>query len=225
VAEEVKRWVTEDHQVGTKELQKKLKEKFKIEVPYMRVFNGKQHAMDSIYGNWQESFKLLYSFKGEVEQTSPGSIVDIDHHTVEYTLRGMTMTKECFRRVFVCFEACRRGFLEGCRPYLAIDATFLTGRFKGQLVAACAVDGHNFVFPVAYGVIEAESEESWTWFLQNLRRAIAHPNGLVIHTDACKGLEVAVDNVFPGVEHRECMQILGRNSKERCMPTIYGQHL
>ncbi|KAM0863668.1 hypothetical protein ACQ4PT_044427 [Festuca glaucescens] len=50
VAEEVKRWVTENHQVGTKELQKKLKEKFKIEVPYMRVFNGKQHAMDSIYG-------------------------------------------------------------------------------------------------------------------------------------------------------------------------------
>ncbi|KAM0837613.1 hypothetical protein ACQ4PT_061525 [Festuca glaucescens] len=31
MAKEVKRWVTENHQVGTKELQKKLKEKFKIE--------------------------------------------------------------------------------------------------------------------------------------------------------------------------------------------------
>jgi hypothetical protein len=70
VAEEVKRWVTENHQVGTKELQMKLKEKFKIEIPYMRVFNGKQHAMESIYGNWHESSKLLYSFKGEVERTS-----------------------------------------------------------------------------------------------------------------------------------------------------------
>ncbi|KAM0920762.1 hypothetical protein ACQ4PT_007324 [Festuca glaucescens] len=50
VAEEVKQWVTENHQVSTKELQKKLNEKFKIEVPYMRVFNGKQHAMNSIYG-------------------------------------------------------------------------------------------------------------------------------------------------------------------------------
>ena len=116
---------------------------------------------------------------------------------MEYTFRGVTKTKECFRRVFVCFEACRRGFLAGCRPYLAIDATFLTGRFKGQLVAACAVDAHSFVFPVAYGVMETESEESWTWFLHNLRRAIAHPNGLVILTDACKSLEVAVDNVFP----------------------------
>ncbi|KAM0871570.1 hypothetical protein ACQ4PT_039311 [Festuca glaucescens] len=225
VAEEVKRWVTENHQVGTKKLQKKLKEKFKIEVPYMRVFNGKQHAMDSIYGNWQESFKLLYSFKGEVEKTSPGSIVDIDHHSVEYTLRGVTMTKECFRRVFVSFEACRRGFLEGCRPYLAIDATFLTGRFKGQLAAACPVDGHNFVFPVAYGVLEAESEESWTWFLQNLRRAIAHPNELVIHTDACKGLEVAVDNVFPAVEHRECMRHLAANFGKKFKVKVYADNL
>jgi hypothetical protein len=43
--------------------------------------------------------KMLYSFKGEVERTSPDSIVDIDHHSVEYRLRGVTMTKECFRRV------------------------------------------------------------------------------------------------------------------------------
>ena len=86
--------------MGPKELQKNIKDKFKIDLPYMRLFNGKQHAMDSIYGNWQESFQLLYSFKGEVERTSPGSIVDIDHHTVEYTFRGVTKTKECFRRVF-----------------------------------------------------------------------------------------------------------------------------
>jgi hypothetical protein len=33
------------------------------------------------------------------------------------------------------------------------------GRFKGQLVAATAVDGHNWMFPVAYGVLEVESEE------------------------------------------------------------------
>ncbi|KAM0825442.1 hypothetical protein ACQ4PT_069551 [Festuca glaucescens] len=71
VAKEVKRWVTENHQVGAKELQKNIKDKSKIELPYMRVFNGKQQAMDSIYANWQESFELLYSFEAEVERTSP----------------------------------------------------------------------------------------------------------------------------------------------------------
>ncbi|KAE8770189.1 hypothetical protein D1007_58114 [Hordeum vulgare] len=35
------------------------------------------------------------------------------------------------------------------------------GRFKGQLVAACAVDAHSFVFPVAYGVLETESDPAF----------------------------------------------------------------
>jgi transposase-like protein len=61
-------------------------------------------------------------------------------------------------------------------------------------------------FPVAYGVLEAESTKSWTYFLQNLCQIIEFPHVLTIHTDACKGLETAVDYVFPRVEHRECMR-------------------
>ena len=91
---------------------------------------------------------------------------------------------------------------------MAVDATALNGRWRGQLAVASAVDGHNWLFPVAFGVLEVESEESWVWFLQQLRTIIATPSGLVIHTAACKGLETAVEIVFPGVEHRECMQHL-----------------
>jgi hypothetical protein len=123
------------------------------------------------------------------------------------------MEKEC-RKVFVCFEACWKGFLDGCQPYLAVDATALNGRFRGQLVAATAINAHNWLFSVAYGVLETESIESWTWFLQNLRQVIGFPNGLVIHTDACKGLKTVVDQVFPGVKHRECMRHLATNFRK-----------
>src|SRR4051812_26108732 len=42
--------------------------------------------------------------------------------------------------------------------------------------------------------------------MQRLREVIGNPEGLVIHTGACKGLQNAVDAVFPGVELRECMR-------------------
>jgi hypothetical protein len=57
----------------------------------------------------------------------------------------------CFMRFFIALKPCIDVFLQGCRPYIAMDATHLTRRSRGQLAAAVAVDGHNRLFSVAYG--------------------------------------------------------------------------
>ena len=108
---------------------------------------------------------------------------------------------------------------------MAVDATALNGRWKGQLVAACAVDGHNWLFPVAFGVVEVESEQSWRWFLENLHKVIGSPAGLAIHTDACKGLENAVEIVFPDAEHRECMRHLAGNFRKKFRGKVFDDNL
>ena len=51
------------------------------------------------------------------------------------------------------------GFLEGCRPHLSIDATTLNGRWNGHLAAVVAVDGHNWMYPLAYGFIASENRQ------------------------------------------------------------------
>jgi hypothetical protein len=78
-----------------------------------------------------------------VEKACPGSVVEFAKEMVQYKVRGKTLEKECFRRVFVSYKACWKGFLSGCRLYVVVDATSMNGRFRGQLVAACAIDAHN----------------------------------------------------------------------------------
>jgi len=51
-------------------------------------------------------------------------------------------------------KPCVEGFLRGCRPYLAVDSTFLVGKFRDQLCIACVIDGHNWMYPIAIGVID-----------------------------------------------------------------------
>ena len=132
IAATVLNWVREDQTVGPAEPRKKLNEKFNLQIPYHRVFDGKEMALDLIQGKWNESFYMFYSFKAEVEKRSPGSVVDIDHEFVRGRVKSSRGKKykiddmRCFRRCFVCQKACRKGFLDGCRPYLAIDSTSLT---------------------------------------------------------------------------------------------------
>ena len=71
------------------------------------------------------------------------------------------------------------------------------------------------MFPVTIGVLEKENTKNWVWFMQQLKWCIGDLEGLVIHTDACKGLENAINEVYPNCEHRECMMHLMLNFKKK----------
>ena len=61
--------------------------------------------------------------------------------------------------------------------------------------------------------------------MQNLHRAIGDPLGLVICSDACKGLEKVVGAVFPHAENKECMRHLYQNFMKHYSGDVFTDHL
>ena len=114
MADAILDWVRETPTIGPTAPHGKLFEKYKINIQYMRIFYAKERALDRINGPWNESYQLLYTFKAKVETASPGSVVEIDKHTVKYKLKGKAIEKECFRRAFCLFQ----GLLAGVSEWL-----------------------------------------------------------------------------------------------------------
>jgi len=203
--------------MGAAAVKEFLDDKYKIETSYQTVWYGRQRAADKLFGKWSDSYDWLYRFKAEVELRSPGSVVEIDTVTVD--------GKVHFTRFFCAFKACIDGFLYGCRPYISIDSTHLTGEWNGQMPAALALDGHNWMFPLAFGFFDTETTENWTWFMEQLGKAIGPLPRLAVCTDACKGLEAAVKQVFPWAEQRECFRHLMENMKKYYTGEVYAKNM
>ena len=153
ICEKVKDWLIEDPCLGAKALQKKIKEHNKVKINYKRVYAGKVLAERQLFGDWDNNFNNLFRFKELIGKSCPGSLVIIDHYIINGKVR--------FRRLFFALKPCIEGFLNGCHPYLAIDSTFLTGKYKGQFASATTVDGHNWMYPVCVGVFDSEDNEKF----------------------------------------------------------------
>jgi len=58
--------------------------------------------------------------------------------------------------------------VSNCRPLIGLDRCFLKGRYGGHLLSVVGKDGNNQMIPIAFAVVEAETKESWDWFMELL---------------------------------------------------------
>ena len=55
---------------------------------------------------------------------------------------------------------------------IIVDATFLTGKYKGALMMAVAMDPDRQLVPLAFALTEGENNHSWSWFMKLVRRYV-----------------------------------------------------
>jgi hypothetical protein len=67
-----------------------------------------------------------------------------------------------------------------------VDGCHLKTKYGGQLLIAVGRDPNDQYFPLAFGVVETETKESWRWFLQQLMDDVGQDNRFVFISDQQK---------------------------------------
>ncbi|XP_024199334.1 uncharacterized protein LOC112202554 [Rosa chinensis] len=139
-------------------MQNAINKDFEMEVDYQMRYRARVKALKLAQGSHADQYDLLESYAHELKKRNPGTSVWI-HTELDGELAR-------FKRIYICIEALKKGWKEGCRPYIGLDGCHLKSVHKGQLLSAVGIDGNNGIYPIAWEIVEAETRETWTWFLE-----------------------------------------------------------
>ncbi|KAL4273388.1 hypothetical protein GQ457_13G021560 [Hibiscus cannabinus] len=140
-----------------KSLRNDVYEEFVTWVSHVICGRARELAIEMIEGNYKGQYARIYEYLLELRTTNPGTTT-IFH-----------LDARLFQRMYVCLQACKNGFIQGCRRIIYVDGCHLKGYFQGYLLAAVGIDANDDIYHIAYAAVESENYASWHWFLDILK--------------------------------------------------------
>ncbi|GJS45337.1 mutator type transposase [Tanacetum coccineum] len=131
----------------------------------MKEFRAKSKVVDQVRGDYTSQYHILRIYVMKLKASNPNTTVrfgvesEADH----------TCPTRVFKKIYICLGATKAGFKACMRDFLRFDRAFMKWPFPCQLLTAVGIDSNNGIYPLAYGVVESESKDSWTWFLEHLK--------------------------------------------------------
>ncbi|KAL4280302.1 hypothetical protein GQ457_03G028240 [Hibiscus cannabinus] len=186
-------------------LQQDIREAYEeVYVCLPKCTRARKLARETVLGSYKDQYGKIYEYLGEVRHSNPG------------TTTICKLDSRLFVRMYVCYEGCKLGFKNHCRPFISIDGCFLKGYYQGYILAAVGIDADNCIYPIAVAAVEAETRDSWSWFLHLLTNDLDIVNSyhITFMSDKQKGLIEALGELLPNAEHRCCVRHLYSNFKD-----------
>ncbi|KAL6581335.1 hypothetical protein OROMI_007258 [Orobanche minor] len=175
---------------------------YQIYISYQKAWRSKERALAKVRGN-PHDYSLIPSWLYMVEKNNPGSITDISldcHGRFKYLFFSLGPSIEAYKN---------------CLPIIVIDGTFLNSIYMGTLLTTSTQDANRSIVPIAFGVVDSENEDSWTWFFKNLRRAVGVRDNQCIVSDRHQAIVKGLEIIFPDVMHGACTYHVLKNIKKR----------
>ncbi|KAK8694347.1 hypothetical protein V6N13_071901 [Hibiscus sabdariffa] len=202
----------QDHsKMKIKEIQRRIQSEIHVNVPKTRCKRAEKSMTSRLAGSCKEIFDLLWNYVDELQSKNLGSTVKMAVNKV------LDIFSPHVKRFYVYFDAIKRGWKEGCGLITGLDGCFLKGPFKGVLLTTVGRIGNDQMYLIAWVVVEGETTDSWSWFLSLVSTDLEMEDGFnyTIISDQHKGLKVAINDILPRIEHRNCARHVYVNSYER----------
>uniref|UniRef100_A0A1J3IG44 SWIM-type domain-containing protein n=1 Tax=Noccaea caerulescens TaxID=107243 RepID=A0A1J3IG44_NOCCA len=181
-----------------KDIAEDIKKEYGIQLNYSQAWRAKEVAREQLQGSYKEAYSQLPLICEKIRETNPGSIATF-----------MTKEDSSFHRLFVSFYASISGFKQGSRPLLFLDNAVLNSKYQGVMLIATAPDAEDGVFPVAFSIVDSETQENWLWFLEQLKSALSSESPRITFVaDFQNGLKTAIPQVFEDSHHAYCLRQL-----------------
>ncbi|KAM3283211.1 hypothetical protein P3S67_026856 [Capsicum chacoense] len=123
---------------------------------------------------------------------------------------------------FLAFGDCIQGYVH-MRKVIAVDGTHLYSKYEGVLLSAVAQDTKNYIFPIAFCVVDKENDASWTFFFQKLKSIIEDEPDLCVIFDRHISITNVFSRVYSRAHHGLCMRHLAENLRvnQHCEEHLY----
>ena len=151
-----------------------------VGVSFYIAWMAKKKAMEIIEGDARKQYTLLWRYAAELQRVSKGNRCKINVERMSLSVQPR------FSRFYFCFDGCKQAFLSSCRPFIGIDGCHLKTNYGGILLVAVGRDANDQYFPLAFGVVETETTDTWRWFLTLLLEDIGTNKRWVFISDQQK---------------------------------------
>ena len=150
IAEVIRADLKDDMDMSVKHIRGLVRQRFpNVRPSYNKLWRGREKTICELFGTWEGAYGLLIPLLEAIKSANPGT---------KYKLQSK-MTDRDDQRWFVsvawafgpCIEA-----IPHLQPVFCIDASFLSGRYKGRLLTACGYNSDNKLVPIAFALVEKE---------------------------------------------------------------------
>ncbi|XP_038895847.1 uncharacterized protein LOC120084017 [Benincasa hispida] len=176
-----------------------MRREYGVNISYVKAWHARETAYALARGTPEESYVILHAYGEVLKMENPGTRFEIELQNDVH-----------FKYMFMALGPYIRGF-SSCRPVIIVGGSHLKGKHKGTMLVGVSMDGNNQVYPLAYAIVDNETDRASKWFMSNLKCAIGvHPNLLFV-SDRAVSIGNAIRAVFSTTFHGLCTYHLKNN--------------